>query len=153
MIPLDRPALRRHAMLAIALLLGLGLAGPAAASPETFKRGLGNVLFGPVDIALAPVVASQAVYNNLRDVDDTLAVQVFYTPPGVVWNTFIQIGGGLLRIFAGALEIVPGLFLIPFGKSVNVLGNPSSLTPRRSEMARRMSSETLTFRLSLTDFM
>ncbi len=124
MIPLDPPALRRRAALAIALMLSLALAGPAAASPETFKRGLGNLIFGPVDIALAPVVGTQAVYRNLSDVDDTLGVRVFYLVPGVIWNTFIQLRGGLVRTLSGAFEIVPGVFLIPFEADLDPLFAP-----------------------------
>lgn len=124
MIPLDPPALRRRATLTLALMLSLALAGPAAASPETFKRGLGNVLFGPIDIALSPVVGSMAVYNNIQDVDDTLGVRVFYVVPGLVWNTFIGMGGGLVRILAGAFELVPGVFLIPFEADLDPLFAP-----------------------------
>ena len=124
MIPLDPPALRRRATLAIALMLSLALAGPAAASPETFKRGLGNVIFGPIDIALSPVVGSIAVYNNIQDVDDTLGVRVFYVVPGLVWNTFIGMGGGLVRILAGAFELVPGVFLIPFEADLDPIFAP-----------------------------
>ncbi len=121
---LDRPALRRRAAFMIASMLGLCLAGSAAASPETFKRGLGNLIFGPVDIALAPVVGTQAVYNNIQDIDDTLGVRAFYVVPGVVWNTFIQLGGGLIRTLSGAFEIVPGLFLIPFEADLDPLFAP-----------------------------
>ncbi len=124
MIPLDPPARRPRASLAIALMLSLALAGPAAASPETFKRGIGNLIFGPVDIALAPLVGTQAVYRNLRDIDDTLGVRVFFVVPGVIWNTFIQLGGGLIRTLSGAFEIVPGVFLIPFEADLDPLFAP-----------------------------
>ncbi len=124
MIPLDPPALRRRAALAIALMLSLALAGPAAASPETFKRGIGNLIFGPVDIVLAPVVGTRAVFHNLSDIDDTLGVRVFFVVPGVVWNTFIQLGGGLIRTLSGAFELVPGVFLIPFEADLDPLFAP-----------------------------
>ncbi len=124
MIPLDPPALRRRAAFMIASMLGLCLAGSAAASPETFKRGLGNLLFGPVDIALAPVVGTRAVYHNLTDIDDTLGVRVFYVVPGVIWNTFIQLGGGLVRTLSGGFEFVPGLFLIPFEADLDPIYAP-----------------------------
>jgi hypothetical protein len=124
LIPLDPPALRRRARLTLALMLSLALAGPAAASPETFKRGLGNVLFGPMDIALSPVVGSMAVFTNLQDVDDTLGVRVFYVVPGLVWNTFIGMGGGLVRTLAGAFEFVPGVFLFFFEADLDPLFAP-----------------------------
>ncbi len=124
MIPLDPPALRSRAVLTIALMLTLALAGPAAASPETFKRGLGNLIFGPVDIVLAPVVGTRAVFHNLSDIDDTLGVRLFFLAPGVVWNTFIQMGGGLVRTLSGAFEIVPGVFLIPFEADLDPLFAP-----------------------------
>ena len=71
MIPLDPPALRRRATLTLALMLSLALAGPAAASPETFKRpvsaavtaaavtpnvGLATIAFPP-ETAVAGTVA------------------------------------------------------------------------------------------------
>ena len=51
-------------------------------------------------------------------------MRVFYVIPGVAWNTAIQIGGGLIRTVTGAIEFVPGLFLIPFEADMDPLYAP-----------------------------
>jgi len=99
---------------AAALLLLFSLASPASASPETLKRSVTNVLFGPLDFALGPVTGSRAVYNNLQDIDDTPGVRIAFAVPGVAWNSAMQMAGGVLRTFTGLLEFIPGLILFPF---------------------------------------
>jgi hypothetical protein len=98
-----------------ALLAGLGaallLAAPAQASPETLKRSLGNILFAPLDVALAPVVGAKTVYDGVRFIDDSLWVRIVYPVPGVVWNTGIVIGIGVVREMTGLIELIPGLLL------------------------------------------
>jgi hypothetical protein len=98
-----------------ALLAGLGaallLAAPAQASPETLKRSLGNILFAPLDVALAPVVGAKTVYDGVRFIDDSLGVRIFYPIPGVIWNTGIVAGIGVIREMTGLIELIPGLLL------------------------------------------
>jgi hypothetical protein len=98
-----------------ALLAGLGAAllaaAPAQATPETLKRSISNILFGPFDVALAPVVAAKTVYDGVRFIDDSLAVRLFYPVPGVIWNTGIVAGVGVIREMTGLLELIPGLLL------------------------------------------
>ena len=48
----------------------------AQASPETLRRSLGNIIQSPIDVLLAPVVAGRTLVTNLRDIDDTLPVQI-----------------------------------------------------------------------------
>jgi hypothetical protein len=107
--------------LAAALLLIFSLASPASASPETIKRSVTNTLFGPLDFVLGPVVGTRAVYNNLRDIEDTTGVRILFAVPGVAWNSAMQMGGGVLRTFTGLLEFVPGLILIPFEADMDPL--------------------------------
>jgi hypothetical protein len=116
---------RRGLVAAVALLALLTVAAsPAAASPETIRRSVSNILFGPLDMVLAPIVGSRSVYNNLRDIDDTMGVRIFYAIPGVAWNIAFNMGGGVVRLFTGLLEFVPGLILIPFEADLDPLFAP-----------------------------
>jgi hypothetical protein len=106
---------RRPGVLAVALLLLVSLAGPASASPETLKRSVSNVLFGPLDVAFTPVVSARNVINNLQNVDDTMGVRVAYALPGYVWNMGVQIG---------VIEFLPGLGLFFFDADLDPLFSP-----------------------------
>ncbi len=112
---------RRRAVLAVLLLLLVGLAGPASASPETLKRSVGNLLFGPLDIAFTPIVSARDVVNNLQNVDDTMGVRVAYALPGYVWNMGVQVGAGTIRVITGVLEFLPGLGLLFFEADLDPL--------------------------------
>jgi len=97
------------------LLAALGVllaASPAAATYETMKRSLGNIVLAPVDMALSPVVATHTIYNNLRDIDDSLGVRVAYVPMGVCWNTGVQAMSAVVREITGLIEFVPGLMVL-----------------------------------------
>ena len=107
--------------LAAALLLLFSFASPASASPETIKRSVTNILFGPLDFALGPITGTRSVYNNLQDIDDSTGVRIAFAVPGVAWNSAMQMGGGVLRTFSGLLEFVPGLILIPFEADMDPL--------------------------------
>lgn len=119
------PFVPRLAAFVLAGGLALSVAAPAAASPETLKRSVGNLLMFPFDVATAPIVAGTTVYRNLNDIDDSTAVRVFYPIPGYVWTTAVQIGAGVLRGVTGALELVPGLILLPFETDLGPLFDPS----------------------------
>ncbi len=94
------------------LLAGaLLLASPASATPETLKRSVGNIIQAPIDMALSPVVATRTVYQNLRDIDDTVGVRIAYVVPGIAWNTGVQAMAAVIREITGLLELVPGLGL------------------------------------------
>ena len=122
---IHRASRSRVAAGAIACLLAMSAASPAAASPDTFKRAFTNIIFGPVDFALSPVVASRAAYNNLRDIDDSTGVRIAYAVPGVAWNTAFVMGGAVLRTFSGLLEIIPGIILIPFEADMDPIYAPA----------------------------
>ena len=110
--------------LATALSLVVALASPAAATEVTFKRAVTNLLFGPLDIALSPIVAPRSVYTNLQDIDDTTGVRIAFAVPGVVWNLAFNMGGGMLRVLSGVFEIVPGVLLLPFETDMDPIYAP-----------------------------
>jgi hypothetical protein len=106
------------------LLGGLVAASSAQASPETLQRSVGNILFGPLDVVFAPVVGSRTVYTNIQDIDDSMGVRIAYVIPGVVWNTTLQAGSGIIRVMTGLIEFVPGLLLLPFEADLDPLFSP-----------------------------
>jgi hypothetical protein len=107
-----------------ALLVTLGAVSPAHASPDTLKRSVSNILFGPFDIVFSPVVGSQTVYRNIQDINDSMWVRVFYAVPGVAWNTTLVMGSGIIRCMTGLIEFVPGLGLLPFEADLDPLFSP-----------------------------
>jgi len=111
--------------MALFALLGIVLmASPAAATYETLRRSLGNILFAPFDMILSPVVATNTVYNNLRDVDDSLGVRVAYVPMGVCWNTGVQAMAAIVREISGLIEFVPGLIVLPLEADLDPIYAP-----------------------------
>ena len=108
-----------------ALVGALAAASPAGASPETLKRSMSNMLFGPLDIVFAPVVGTQTVYRNLQDIDDSMWVRVVYVLPGVAWNTTLQAGAGIIRCMTGVIEFLPGLGLLPFEADLDPIFAPA----------------------------
>ena len=85
---------------------------------------MSNILFAPIDIAFSPFVAGNSIYNNMRNIDDSLGVRIAYVIPGYVWNTGLQIGAGATREVAGLLELVPGIFLLPFDLDMDPIFAP-----------------------------
>jgi hypothetical protein len=116
---------RRFCACGAVVALFIAVASPAAASPETLKRSMGNILFAPLDIALAPVVAAHSIYVNLNDVGDSLGVKLAFPIPGFAWNTGLQIGAGAIRELTGLIELVPGLLLLPFEADMDPLFAPT----------------------------
>lgn len=123
----SKPAGARH-LRAVAVVAVLAAASavtsPALASPETLKRSVTNIAFAPLDIVLAPVVAGQTIYNNMRDIDDSRWVRIVYPIPGFVWTTGTQIGGGILREITGLIELLPGLGLVFLEADLQPLYDP-----------------------------
>jgi hypothetical protein len=74
---------------------------------------------------LAPIVAGRTLYQNLRDIDDTPAVRIVYALPGYAWLTGLHAGAGALRGVAGALELLPGLILLPLETDLDPLYDPA----------------------------
>jgi hypothetical protein len=119
--PLARRIARGAAVAALALLL----ASPASASPETLKRSMENILFGPLDVAFSPVSSARSIYYNIQDIQDTPGVRVAYVLPGYAWNIGLNIGAGIIRTVTGGFELVPGLLLLPFEADLDPLFAPS----------------------------
>ena len=121
----SRPTTRLAALLAACALLVALAPSTAQASPETLRRATGNLLQAPLDVVLAPVIAGRTLISNLRDIDDTTAVRVAYAVPGYLWLTGVQVGAGVLRGVAGGLELLPGIFLLPFETDIDPLFDPA----------------------------
>jgi hypothetical protein len=137
---------RRGLVVAVASLALLSAAAaPASASPETIKRSLTNILFGPLDFVLSPIVGTRSVYNNLRDIDDTMGVRIFYTIPGIAWNIAFNAGGGVVRMITGLLEFVPGLILIPFEADMDPIFAP----PQRADALIDEEYDLLTVKIGI----
>jgi hypothetical protein len=117
--------IRGFAAVGAAAALALCLAAPAAASPETLRRSIGNILFAPLDIGLSPVVAGHTIYRNLNEIDDSIGVRIVYPLPGYVWNVGLTIGSGAIREISGLLELLPGLILLPFEADMSPLFAPA----------------------------
>jgi hypothetical protein len=116
--------MRHRRAAAVGILLALLAASPAAATYETLKRSLGNIVLAPVDMILSPVVATNVVYNNLRDVDDSLGVRVAYVPVGLCWNTGVQAMSAVVREIAGLIELVPGVLVLPLDADLDAIYAP-----------------------------
>jgi hypothetical protein len=101
----------RPAVAACGLLAALVAAVPAQAGPDVLKRSVGNIVFAPIDMVLSPFIAANTLYNNLRNVDDSLGVRVAYVPMGFAWNTGVQAMGAVTREITGLIELLPGIGL------------------------------------------
>ena len=119
-------SLARQVARAIAVFaLALFLAPPAGATPDTLKRSIQNILFGPLDVALSPVSSARSIYINIQDIEDSPGVRVAYVLPGFVWNIGINCGAGVIRTVTGAFELIPGLILLPFEADMDPLFAPA----------------------------
>ena len=120
----DHSLARRFARFGALLTLALAAASPASASPETLKRSASNILFAPLDIVFAPVVAGQIIYTNLREIDDSRWVRIVYPVPGYFWILGVELGGSILREVTGLIELLPGLGLLFFDADLDPLYDP-----------------------------
>lgn len=122
-MPLGLVRRLRLAVLASALAIPLLAVAPGAAhaTTATLKRSVQNLLFFPVDMALSPYVATRTVYNQWSSSGDTDAVKIAYPLPGVAWAISVNMGAAMLRGVAGALELLPGIVLIPFDQDLTPL--------------------------------
>ena len=113
---------RRFVSLAglVALLLA-ATPGTSHAGPKTLARAGQNLLFFPLDIALSPFVSAKITWDSWRSSEDTKAVKYGYALFAPFWNFSIQAGASVIRGVAGALELLPGLVLLPFDADMNPL--------------------------------
>ena len=104
-------AFLRSSILACALVATLGLhSTPASADPAQLCRAFSTMLLAPTDLVLGPYVVGEDLYWGLVDQEDPTWMKVAYGPPGYAFLLGLQAGATILRIAAGTLEIVPGLF-------------------------------------------
>jgi hypothetical protein len=120
---------RTLATLVVSTCLVLSLPLNAEASYRTLARSVSNMLFGPLDIALSPIVAFKGEIEKMQDVDDTTGVRVAYAVPGYFFYTGVVIGAGVIRTVTGALELVPGIVLLPFKTDMDPLMTPVADAP------------------------
>ncbi|MDJ0788584.1 MAG: hypothetical protein QNK05_17390 [Myxococcota bacterium] len=118
-------ALNRRVAAALVAFCFAFSALPAAATPDTLKRSIENLTQWPGDIILAPVTSTLSIYNNLRDIDDSLGVRIAYPLPGWIWNTMVNVGAGVLRGLTGVLELIPGLVLLFTEADMDPLFDPA----------------------------
>jgi len=100
------------------LLLAIGAlaAGTARAAGDrttTLRRAVGNVLLGPFDVALSPVVTARELYEDSRaagySVPATAALELI---GGVGWYLPVTAATGIFRIMSGFGEMPVGLALL-----------------------------------------
>jgi hypothetical protein len=94
-------------------VLVAGTAHAAGDRTTTLRRAVGNVLLGPFDVALSPVVTAQGVYESSRaagySLPTTAAVELI---GGAGWYLPVTAGTGIFRIMSGFGEIPVGLVLL-----------------------------------------
>jgi hypothetical protein len=113
--------------LAAALLVSLTLLlspSVSAASPDTLQRAFGDMIQGPIDVLLSPIVAGKNLVHNMRDIDDPIPVRLVFAGPGYIWLTGIQLGAGLIRGISGAFELLPGIALFALDADLDPLMAP-----------------------------
>jgi len=111
--PHPHPIRRYRRSVAALVLAAFALApGSALAGGETLKRSVGNILQAPIDLALSPVTAAFVEQRNIRAIDDTPGVRIAYALPGYFWLTGLTAGASVLRLLAGAFELLPGMLLL-----------------------------------------
>lgn len=115
------------------------MAGSAVASPDTLRLAIEDIVFGVVDVAAAPVTGGVATAANLDAVSDNGFLQGLYVLPGWLGLTSLQLVQGTLRVATGAIQLVPGIVLFPFGADVpedfNVFRSGDALVDVRNPLA------------------
>jgi hypothetical protein len=88
-----------------------GLApSPASADATQLCRSITAITLAPTDVVLAPYIAYDTIRSRFESYDDSRGVKIAYTVPGYVFLIGVQVYGTAMRIVAGGLEFVPGLF-------------------------------------------
>ena len=120
---LSTPRLRTRRFAAVLALTSFAVisASPAAATPQTLLRGVTNVLFAPLDAALAPVSTAIGIRDNMDSIDDSPGVRLVYPIPGFFYTMGLQVGGSIIRLVTGVIEIIPGVPLVFMDTDIDAL--------------------------------
>jgi len=102
----------------------LSAAAPAAATPQTILRGLGNVALAPLDAGLAPVSSFIGIRQNLQNIDDSPGVRMFYPIPAYFYAMGLQLACSWIRLTTGFMEIGVGAIVLPLETDVEQLFSP-----------------------------
>jgi hypothetical protein len=106
---------RWHAVGILAIAIVTLATGPARAAgrTDTLRRGVANVLLGPFDVALSPVVTAKGLYENASAAGYSLPeIAVLELIGGPGWFLPVTAGTGIFRIMSGFGEIPVGLVLL-----------------------------------------
>lgn len=104
----------RYSLVALALLSLVGLTpGRASADASQLCRSITSMALAPTDILFGPMTAAQDVYTGLQDQDDHWFPRTVGVVPGYALLLYLQAGGAVLRVIAGAFEFLPGLATLP----------------------------------------
>lgn len=82
--------------------------GSAAADATQLCRGFTSVVLAPTDVVLGPFISARDTYGALTVPGEPYKVWISYLP-SYPFFLGIQTGGAVLRVVAGAFEILPGL--------------------------------------------
>ena len=100
----------------VGLLMVVVAARPAYAEGDrtaTLRRAVSNVLLGPLDVALSPVVTVQALEANARAAGNSWpATAALELLGGVGWFLPVTAAAGVFRLWSGLAEMPVGLALL-----------------------------------------
>jgi hypothetical protein len=103
----------RVATLVAAALLGLaGTPRPASADATQICRAFMNVTLAPFDAVFSPIITARDMHYGVTEIDDRVYNRILGVIPGYVFLNTVQLGGAVIRVVAGGLEILPGLFTL-----------------------------------------
>ena len=114
------PPARWLSLIAGVVLLS-SAAVPAAATPQTLLRGIGNVALAPLDAALAPVSTFIGLRQNLENIEDSPGVRMFYPVPAYFYAVGLQLGCSWIRLTTGFLEVAAGVIVLPLKTDIDPL--------------------------------
>jgi hypothetical protein len=104
-----------HAVGLLAIAIIALATGPACAAgrADTLRRGVANVLLGPFDVALSPIVTARGLYENASaagySLPETVVLELIGGPG---WFLPVTAGTGIFRIMSGFGEIPLGVVLL-----------------------------------------
>jgi hypothetical protein len=110
--------MRARCVAVASLLVALAVMAPRMARAAddrttTLRRAVGNVLQGPLDVALSPVVTGQALYGSSQAENYSVpATATLGLIGGAGWFCPLTAATGVFRMWSGFAEIPVGLVLL-----------------------------------------